>query len=677
MSIVSEFPRPVREIDNLWVTLADGTRLAARAWLPEDAEAEPVPAILEYIPYCKRDGTAARDEAMHPYFAGHGYAAVRVDLRGSGESDGVLLDEYLQRELDDAVEVIAWLAAQPWCTGRVGMMGKSWGGFNALQVAALAPPALACIVTVCSTDDRYADDVHYLGGCLNVANPSWAFSMFLRNPRPPDPALVGERWREMWRERLEANRPWLIDWLSHPLRDEYWKHGSVCEDYAAIRCPVYAIGGWADSYSNAIPRLMAGLEVPRKALIGPWGHQYPHQGYPGPAIGFLQDALRWWDRWLKDVETGIENEPAYRVWMQEYTPPRAFVAERPGRWVAEPQWPSDDITDTSFFAGEGVLSETQQAGVAQTLRSPQSTGAASLNWINSGAADALDEPLDQRIDDGRSLVFDSAPLADDLEILGAPQVVLDVHADKPNALVCARLCELRPDGACARVTYGVLELTHRDSHETPSPMALGDNYRVRIRLNDIAHRFAAGNRIRLALSNAFWPIVWPSPEVVTLKVTARELRLPRRSPREEDDALPEFAPAVSAPLDPRTTLREGAPLRLETIRDHAAGTVVFVRETDSGLVRNDKTGWEHGSIQRRTLSIADHDPLSAKADYEATVEYGREDGPRVTVELTTTMTCDRTHFIVEAAMQAFEDGEPVFDKTWHEKIARGGGAREE
>jgi len=152
--------------------MSDGTELAARMWLPDDAEAKPVPAILEYIPYRKRDLTAERDVRHHPYIAGFGYASVRVDLRGSGESEGILTDEYLQQELDDGVELINWLARQKWCSGAVGMIGISWGGFNGLQLAALQPEPLKAVVSICSTDDRYTDDVHYMGAaCLGTTYP--------------------------------------------------------------------------------------------------------------------------------------------------------------------------------------------------------------------------------------------------------------------------------------------------------------------------------------------------------------------------------------------------------------------------------------------------------------------------------------------------------------------------
>jgi putative CocE/NonD family hydrolase len=264
MKVVGQFPRRVKEIENAWITLADGCRLAARIWMPVDAEDDPVPAILEYLPYRKRDGTVARDELTHPYFAGHGYACLRVDMRGNGDSDGLMWDEYLKQEQDDALEVLAWIAAQPWCSGKVGMIGISWGGFNGLQVAARRPPALAAIVTICSTDDRYADDIHYKGGCLLNENLGWSSTMLAYSSRPPDPALVGVRWRDLWLERLENEPLLVLNWLAHQRRDAFWKHGSVCEDFGAIEAAVFAVGGWADAYSNAVPRLIAGLKSPSR-----------------------------------------------------------------------------------------------------------------------------------------------------------------------------------------------------------------------------------------------------------------------------------------------------------------------------------------------------------------------------------------------------------------------------
>ena len=376
MRVETAFPSPVREIEHCWIPLPDGCRLAARIWLPADAEVAPVPAILEYIPYRKRDLTRARDEPMHGYFAGHGYAAVRVDVRGSGDSDGVLLDEYHEQELEDGGEVIRWIASQPWCTGAVGMMGKSWGGFNALQIAARRPEALRAIIAVCCSDDRYADDAHYMGGCLLNENLTWGSVLLTLSGLPPDPAVVGDAWRAIWLERLTRGVFFPEVWLRHQGRDAYWRRGSVCEDFQRIACPVYAIGGWADAYTNAIPRLLAGLLSPRKGLVGPWSHNYPHNGVPGPAIGFVQEARRWWDHWLKGIDTGIMNEPPYRVWMQESVPPRSSYGVRPGRWVAEPSWPSPRITTRRYALNPGGLGETSGPETRLPWRSAAALGLA-------------------------------------------------------------------------------------------------------------------------------------------------------------------------------------------------------------------------------------------------------------------------------------------------------------
>ena len=306
----TEFPRRVRLIPHVWIPMSDGCRLSARIWLPEDADDDPVPAIMEYVPYRKNDFLALRDAPIHAYFAGHGYASVRVDIRGSGDSDGILEDEYLPLEQSDGIEVLKWLAAQPWCTGKTGIIGKSWGGFNGLQIAAQAPAERGAIISVASTDDRYADDVHYMGGCLLAANMlSWASVMLAYNARPPDPNVVGDSWRRIWLDRMERTPPFVESWVAHQRRDEFWRQGSVCEDFAAITCPVYMVGGWTDAYRNAILRFLEGYPGPSKGLIGPWAHVYPESGAPGPAIGFLQEAVRWWDCHLKGTDNGIMAEP--------------------------------------------------------------------------------------------------------------------------------------------------------------------------------------------------------------------------------------------------------------------------------------------------------------------------------------------------------------------------------
>ncbi len=668
MRTVTEFPCPVREIENAWITLADGCRLAARIWLPEDASEKPVPAILEYLPYRKRDGTVERDELTHPYIAGHGYACVRVDMRGNGDSDGLMADEYTRQEQGDALEVIEWLAQQPWCTGAVGMIGISWGGFNGLQVAARRPPALKAIITLCSTDDRYADDIHYMGGCLLTDNLAWASVMLAYSSRPPDPALVGERWRAMWLERLE-NTPLLIDnWLQHQRRDAFWQHGSVCENFSDIRCAVYAVGGWADGYSNAIPRLLEGLACPKKGLVGPWAHKYPHFALPGPQIGFLQEALRWWDQWLKGIETGIMAEPEYRVWMQRSVPPRVHYSWRPGRWVAEPAWPPAEVQERRLILNPGRLEGQAAAETPLEIHSPQWLGFSAGEWCAHGLSNDL--PSDQQFDDGAAVCFETAPLTEGFEILGAPVALLELAADRPNAFLVARLADVGRDGETTLVTYGVLNLTHRASHEHPEPLEPGRRYRVRLQLNDVAYAFPAGHRVRLALSNAYWPTVWPSPEPVTLTLATglSTLCLPVRAPRPEDEHLPPFPEPEAAPPWRRTVLAPGGSSR-KVERDPLHRLTTTTVASDEGVWRLDAIDLEIGQRSVQRYSIEDDDPTSARVEIAWTVTRRRADW-RIRTETRTVMTCSRDAFEIAATLEAFEAERRVFSCTWDRRVPR-------
>ncbi len=668
MELITRFPRAVREIANTEIRLSDGSRLAARIWLPEDAEKNPVPAILEYLPYRKRDGTSERDALTHPYYAGHGYGCVRVDMRGSGESEGLLLDEYLKQEQDDALEVIDWIAAQTWCTGKVGIIGISWGGFNGLQIASRRPKALKAIVTIASTDDRYADDIHHMGGCLLNDNLSWASTMFAYMSRPPDPALVGERWRQMWMYRLE-NTPLLIaNWLQHQHRGAFWKHGSVCENYADIDCAVYAVGGWADGYSNAVPRLLAGLKSPCKGLIGPWAHKYPHFAKPGPAIGFLQETLRWWDHWLKGQDTGIMDEPMYRVWMEEPIRPAAYLPHRPGRWVAEPSWPSSNIRRRRFALNPGRLDERPEPETALTFSSPQDTGLYAGAWCPYGLGPDL--ASDQREEDGKSLCFDSSVLTEQLEILGAPVLELELASDRPVAMVAARLCDIHPDGTSERVSYGLLNLTHRESHEEPSPLEPGRRYRVRVQLNDIAHAFPAGHRIRVALSTSYWTIAFPMPEpvVLTIHTGASSLELPVRPPRKEDTALGEFPPPRGATPLAQTALRKGGTRRLIE-RNLAADETVFTRQDNTGTYRIDAIDLTVDQVKTGVYRIKADDPLSADITIHWTQKLARGDW-RVRTETETRFRATKEEFLIQATLDAYEGDMRVYSQNWDRRIKR-------
>ncbi len=674
MNTRTEFPRPVREIENMWIPMPDGARLAARVWLPDDAEADPVPGLLEFLPYRKSDGTTYRDSLRQPYYAGHGYAVLRVDMRGSGDSDGVLHDEYTTQEHDDAVTVIDWIAAQPWCDGNVGMMGISWGGFNSLQVAARRPPALKAIVVIGFTDDRYADDVHYMGGCVITSQMlSWASVMLAYNALPPDPRWVGDRWREMWFERLDGSPPFVETWLAHQARDAYWKHGSVGEDYSAIQVPVYAVGGWSDSYNNSVPRLLAGLSVPRKGLIGPWAHTFPEMGGPEPTIGFLQDSLRWWDHWLKGIDTGIMDEPMIRCWIQDSAPPATYYAERPGRWVADPSWPSPHVGERSLYlSSDGAgrrLSDVPGETITLAIRGREGWGLDVGQWGSYGTPGEW--PGDQRAADGEALVFDSLPLDAPMDILGYPEVDLVLSADRPLALVAVRLCDVAPDGASTLVSWGLLNLTHRDSHEFPEPLEPGRRYRVTVQLNVIGHRPAIGHRWRVAVSPTYSRHAWPSPEPVTLAIyTGPEsrLRLPVRRPHPGDETLPPFPPAETAAPLALTHLRLPQ-TRKAICNDLVAGMTEYRIDDDSGRVRHDDSGMEVDDRLVERYTVHDGSPLSMKVHIERALELQRE-AWRVRVETTSVMTADATHFHVSNHLDAYEGDTRVFTKSWVKAIPR-------
>ena len=658
----TEFPNPIRVIEHALIPLSDGVTLSAMIWLPDDAEQDPVPAILEYLPYRKRDGTAERDALNHPYFAGHGYASVRVDMRGSGDSEGVLQGEYLRQEQDDALEILAWIAAQPWCSGKIGMIGISWGGFNGLQVAARRPPELKAVISLCSTDDRYADDIHFMGGALLVDKLAWGSTMFAINATPPDPALVGEKWRDIWMGRLEGSGFWLEEWHRRQRRDDFYKHGSVAEDYGAIECPVYLVGGWVDGYTNPIFRMLDKLSCPKKGLVGPWAHKYPNFALPGPQIGFLQESLRWWDFWLKGVETGIMDEPVLRAWVQEPARPSPFNKEKPGRWVAEEAWPSPGIEALKLSLGKGKLLSRGGEEGSQTISSPQTVGMAAGKWCPYGL-DA-DQPGDQRDEFGGSMTFDTEPFAEPVDLLGAPVLDIEVASDRPDALLAVTLSEVFPDGAATRLTYGILNLTHRDGHEVLKPLEPGRSYKVRLQLNEFGQRVGAGNRLRLAISTSYWPIVWPSPEPVTLTVlTGRSsLSLPVRPPNEADGQLRPFEPAENAPALRQSVLRPGES-RIEVRKDLRSGRVVTERYQDDGRVRIDASGWEHGSSAHRLYSIKPDNPLSPDVRIHWRKEFGRE-GFAVSIEARTHMRVTADEFLISGKLDAFEGDEQVFSREW-------------
>ncbi|MDQ2633609.1 MAG: CocE/NonD family hydrolase [Pseudomonadota bacterium] len=665
--IRTEFPYEVETIDPFWIVLSDGIRIAATLWRP--VTSDKVPVVVEMVPYRRRDGTVPRDMDMDPYLAGHGVAYARIDIRGAGDSGGELADEYLPREQEDAVEIIAFLAAQAWCNGNVGMTGISWGGFNALQVAARRPAALKAIITLCATDDRYSDDIHYMGGALLTEQEMWSNFMLLNTSAPPDPQIVGDAWRDMWESRLKTTRSLSEIWLAHQRRDGYWKQGSVCEDYAAIECAVMAVCGWEDSYSNFVPRLLENLKVPRLGINGPWSHVYPCRGAPGPLIGYLQEALRWWKHWLCGEETGIMAEPLYRVWITGEERPRPFyLPDHAGSWAAEDEWPSPRIERRTLHLNEGGLDPQPTPGRNRSVRSPATAGRDCGRWGGYGGS-CPDMAIDQRREDGLALCYDTPPLDEDTTLLGAPELDLLVTVDEPHVNLAARLCDVYPDGTSALMTYGVLNLSHRDSHEYPKPCPVGTPFRVRVKLNDFGRTVPKGHRIRLALANQHWPILWPQPKLSTLTVASADSRLalPLRPPSPRDRHV-RFEAAETAPPVPATVLAEGFDRRTVT-DDFGSGLQTIELVSDHGRFRFDDRDITVASASADTMSIHPDDPLSAKlvTEYRWAIASGEADTESIA---RTELTADPTHFTLSWRLEARERGRLVHSASSTKRIRR-------
>ncbi len=648
-------------IDHDWITLASGTRLAARIWMPAGADADPVPAVLEFLPYRKRSGTEARDDSTYPVFAAAGIAGVRVDIRGSGESDGVIDGEYTPSELADAAEIIGWIAAQPWSNGRVGMMGISWGGFNCLQVAALRPPALKAVISIASTVDRYNDDIHYKDGCHLSAQLSWAATMLAYQSRSPDPALVGDAWRDMWMERLTAEPYFMEEWLAHQRRDDFWKHGSICEDFDAVDIPSLVIAGWADGYRNTPLKAVQGMGARSKAIIGPWIHKYPHFAWPKPRADFHAEAIRWWNRWLRDEPNGAEDLPQVRAYILDAVRPAPRRDHDAGRWIAKEAW---SAPDTLRLHGPN-LTETPAKGDHVYLRSPLDSGTASGEWFTLKPDAEL--PQDQRGDDGGSLVFETAPLTEPLDLLGRATVTLRLSCADDWANLVGRLVDVHPDGTANRITYGVLNLAHRDGSEHPRAMPHGDMVDITLVLDACGYRLRPGHRLRLALATAYWPTILPAPTDpgVTVDTGSVTLDLPLLGDCDDVD-VPQ--PENPNPLPAYLTHADGATHR-RVIRDLGAGRTEYHIHDDTGLTEVPGIGMIHGEVRDEVWSITPGDPLSMRGHCRWRIDMRRGDWSVRTLS-EAWMECSATEWQLRAKVTAWEGDRIVSERDFARNIPR-------
>ena len=547
------------------IPMPDGVRLAATLYMPVDPPEERLPAVLEYLPYRKDDGMLQRDLGLYPYLVQRGYVGARVDIRGTGRSEGRLPEgEYSEREQLDGLDVIAWLAAQPWCTGAIGMWGISWGGFNSIQLGMRRPEGLKAIIAVDASDDLFHDDIHYIDGIMHV--DEYELGIDVWNAMSPAPDFPLD-------EETVANRfdtePWLLSWLRHQRQGAYWQRGSLRPDYERLQVPALLIGGWLDGYRDSVPRMLSHVPTSTRAIVGPWNHAWPHHASPGPEIEWRAEAVRWWDHWLKGTDTGILNEPRLSVFVRESYPPDPKLETIPGTWRLE-DWPIER-TDVRRYhlRSDGSLGEDPGRRERHELAYVPSAGAEAGPWWGELTVDQ--HPLDDTC-----LVYETEPLERETEILGIPVAILDASFDAPLAHVFARLSDVRSDGTVSLVTGGGRNGAHRNSPERPEALTPGQVERFEIPLRFTSWRFPTGHRIRVAISNHLWPMMWPTPYRMRMSLHLGESHIALPMIRPEDRPAPRWTePERASGVDGIGSRGEILPVTWDLRRDGARATAGF------------------------------------------------------------------------------------------------------
>lgn len=657
------------ETRHVRIEAPDGIGLAASLYLPdrEGSDDGPWPALLEALPYRKDDITASyRPEYLR--LADAGYVVCRVDVRGTGSSEGIATDEYPATERTDLLAVIDWLATQPWSTGAVGMFGTSYSGFNSLQLAMERPPSLKAIVSIFASDDRYGDDVHYFGGAVKqldvVDYPAY---MVANNALPPVPSIYGEGWREEWERRVVATEPWLFTWLEHQRYDEYWRFGSAREDYGAIEAATMIVGGWADGYTNIALRSFPELRCPRRVLIGPWPHAAVETCQPGPNIDLVPEMLRWWDRWLKGVDTGVDREPPITVYAQRSTPPDPTRAEVRGAWRFEPTWPPARLEPATLGLADAEPGGLAHRGGPDTIEVRGDVG--STAWISCAGGMPWGQSSDQRPDEAFSLTFTWDALEEDFEILGHPVLQVRVRSDRPVAYLSAKVCDVFPDGTSSLVVRGMMNLTHRTSRSEPTPMPPGEWVELELELEACAWTFDAGHRIRLDLAGADWPNAWAPPTAAILEIdrVTTELQLPVLVGPAPVAEIPSLPPSTSAQLDPRE--RRGSDhWRWEIVED----VVGHERRAVATYGGDEPADGEVPAMRTRyggSVGVSLVDPGRAWADGETDLEIGF---PEATCRAWSRvrMDSDAETYRVSLELAVSEDGVERWRRTWERAFPR-------
>jgi hypothetical protein len=653
--------------EDVFIPMPDGVRLAATLYVPETEG--PWPVLLEALPYRKDDLTSHYGGEYERFAGEFGYAVCRLDIRGTGSSEGIPQGEYTAQELDDLEVTIAWLAAQEWSNGNVGMYGTSWSGFNSLAAAMRRPPALKAICSIFASDDRYADDVHYFGGALKQLDlVDWPLYMFVENLLPPVPGIYGEGWREQWALRMREADPWSLRQLHEQTYSDYWKQSSLREDYGSIEAATMLVCGWADGYKNISLRGIANLRCPKRLLFGPWSHASTETCLPGPNADIVPEMARWWDRWLKGVDNGVDREPPIALFARKPTKPAADLRQMNGEWRFEPGWPLERSAEIPMPLGNAET-PGRTRGPLDALEVRGDVGWTA--WISCAGGLPWGQPTDQRPDEAYSLGYEWGPLEHEVEILGYPRLEVTVTSSAPVAYLSAKLCDVFPDGTSALVTRGLLNLTHRDSREEPSPLEPGVPYRVTVELEVASWVFEPGHRIRLDLAGTDWPNAWPPPGPVTLTVerSGSAIVLPTLdgpSPIAERPVLP--APTREAHLLESSRGAEMPSVTWRIEHDVVAKetrAVTAYGATGEGDERRPKTEeWYEG-----TVGVSTEDPGRAWVEAHATNTLHF---PEATIsgDARWTIRSDAEAYDVELEAALTEEGEPVWSRRWQERIPR-------
>jgi predicted acyl esterase len=549
------------------------------------------------------------------------------------------------------------------------MFGTSYGGFNSLQVAMHRPPALKAICPMYFTDNRYTDDCHYKGGALQMLFDTGTYGLFMvvLNALPPHPQSTGGDWAALWEEHLQAE-PWMIRWLEHQTYDEQWKHGSLCEDYGAIQCATYLFGGWRDGYTNCNLRVFEHLRCPKKALIGPWLHVAPDVGVPGPRIDHLHEMARFFDYWLKGVDDGIMDEPPVTLYVQKFDPPAADRTTTSGFWRHEAGWPLDRSAEHTLYLDDGATLASTPLAESRTVTYRYNPTVGTTFGMFS-ASSPLVLPVDQRLEEAYARSWTSTPLDEPLEILGYARAVLHVSTTTDIATVVARLIDVAPDGTAALVTKGILNLTHRDSHEMPTSVVPGQVYEVAVPLDATSWLFEPGHQIQLSLSGADFPNTWPSPRPYTGTVhlggnVPSRLILPAVEPQEP--ALPTPGLRPPAPIEATVEVQAERPIWRVT-RDHMAGSAeVFLRTAHRARVGED-VEFTRGSEMNAVAS--DRNPAHASVrglSWETLHLLDRTVDTRARGQIVS----NESVFHLTIQLDICVDGMPYLNRRWVRSIPR-------